>query len=100
MAAEVTKKPTGAVTKLGAPVREAQTRKMKATWKVPSSLVKSDSHKRTTSLEIDWFLGIPGKDPKEVHTNKNERATSDSINLDSLVIGKTKYTRKSQAHSE
>lgn len=96
MATEITKKPTLKVTSLGAPVRQSNTRTMKATWKVPSELIKSSSKSRATSLEIDWILDIPGKnDPKKVTTTGNEKLNNSQINLNSLKIGNTTYTRSS-----
>lgn len=95
MAATITKKPNKAVTKLGAPARQSGNHKMKATWKVPSELKKSDNKRRATGLEIDWYLGIPGKDPKSVKTTGNESLTHSTINLNNLKIGKKTYTRDS-----
>lgn len=94
MAKKITGKPNIAVNKLGAPTRQSGNRKMKATWKVPATLVNTNNARRAESLEIDWFLGIPGNDPKQVITTNNERATESTINLDSLKIGRTTYTRK------
>lgn len=92
--AEVTKKPSGAVSNLAAPVRTSG-HKMKATWKVPNDLIKDSSHSRATSLVITWSLGIPGKDPKYVDKEKNERETSSEVNLNSFKVGSKTYTRDS-----
>lgn len=94
MATSITKKPTLAVSNLCAPVRQSGNRVMKSTWKVPGDLTKSSNKARAESLVIEWTLNIPGKnDPKYVKTEQNEKATASQINLNSLKIGKTTYTR-------
>ena len=95
MAEKITKKPSLTVTKLATPSRKSGTRKMEATWKIPANLVSTNKKDRAEGLEIDWFLGLPGKDPKKVKTTSNERATKSTINLNSLKIGKKTYTRDS-----
>lgn len=95
MATTITKKPGLTVSNLGAPVRESGNRKMTATWKTPKDLVNANKNNRAEGLEIDWFLGIPGKDPKRVTTTGNEKLTSSTINLNSLKIGKKTYNRNS-----
>ena len=98
MAVSITKKPTLAVSKLGAPTRVISGNNkhiMKATWSIPKELVSTKSHSRATGLEIDWFLGISGKDPKKVTKTTNENTTSSQINLNSLTIGSKSYTRAS-----
>lgn len=93
--ASITKKPDTAVSKLSAPARQNGNRVMKATWNVPAKLTKDDNAARATGLEIDWILGIPGKDPKKVTHTGNEKLATSSINLNNLKIGKTTYTRNS-----
>ena len=93
MAEKITKKPSKSVTNLGAPKRSGH--KMTAEWKVPSSLVDSKKKDRATGLDIYWTLGMPGKDPKKVISNSNEKATKSSIDLNSIKIGKRTYTRES-----
>lgn len=91
---DIAKKPTVAVSGLGAPVRESGTRKMKATWKTPAAMVDKKKGNRATALEFDWYLGIAGKDPKKVVKTSDEKLTESTINLDSLKIGKKTYTRQ------
>lgn len=96
MATSITKKPSLAVSKLCAPVRQSGNRVMKSTWKVPGDLTKSSNKARAESLVIEWTLNIPGKnDPKYVKTEQNERTTASQINLNNLTIGRTTYTRAS-----
>ena len=64
-------------------------------WVLLNALVSSSKNNRATSLEIQWFLGIAGTDPKFVKTDKNERHTSHSINLDGVTASGRWYTRAS-----
>lgn len=92
--AAITKKPNKTVTGLGAPVRQSGSRRMTASWKVPSSMTKSSSNRRATSLVVAWKLDIGGiakKLSKSYATSKS----SASINLSSFKIGRTNYTRSS-----
>lgn len=95
MATKITKKPSLAVTGLGSPARGSNNRVMTASWKIPNDLVSSKKNNRATGLEIDWTIDIPGKDPKKVTKTSNEKLKTSSINLDSLKIGTTIYTRNS-----
>ena len=90
---DIAKKPTVAVSGLGAPVRENNSRKMKATWKTPAAMVDEKKGNRATALEIDWYLGIAGKDPKKVVKTGNEKLTESTINLSNLTIGNKTYKR-------
>ena len=90
---DIAKKPTVAVSGLGAPVRESNSRKMKATWKTPAAMVDEKKGNRATALEIDWYLGIAGKDPKKVVKTGNEKLTESTINLSNLTIGNKTYKR-------
>ena len=92
---DIAKKPTVSVTSLGAPVRQNGNHKMKAEWKVPSAMVDKEKGDRATALDICWYLGIKGKDPKEVIHTKNENQTQSTINLNDLTIGSKTYTRSS-----
>lgn len=91
---DICAKPKLAVTKLGAPERTTG-HTMKATWKVPSGLTNVKNGKRAQGLDITWYLGIAGKDPKKVSHTGNERLTTSSINLDNVTIGRTTYKRTS-----
>lgn len=91
----ITKKPNIAVSNLASPKRASGTYKMTATWNVPSSLTKGENEARAESLEIDWILGIPGKDKKKVTKTDNERREKSSINLNSFKVGSVTYTRDS-----
>lgn len=87
--------PSVSVSNLGAPVRQTGSRIMKATWKTPSAMIDPKKGDRATGLNISWFLGIKGKDPKRVKHTGNEKLTQSSINLNNLKIGKKTYTRES-----
>ena len=94
---DIAKKPTVAVSGLGAPARitiGTATRCMRATWKTPAAMVDTKKGDRATALKIEWFLGIAGKDPKKVVKTANEKLTESTIYLSSLTIGKKKYERK------
>ena len=92
---DIAKKPSVAVASLAAPVRESGTRKMKATWKTPAAMIDKKKGNRATDLIINWYLGIAGKDPKEIIKTSNEKLTESTINLNNLEIGKTTYKRSS-----
>lgn len=95
---DIAHKPGKAVKGLGAPKRTTiGTGKywMEASWKIPAELTKEKSGERATGLYIDWWLGIAGKDPKQVNKTTNERQTSSRINLNNLTIGGKHYTRES-----
>lgn len=92
---EITKRPSVRVAKLSSPVRLSNSRKMKATWKVPAALKSGQKNDRATGLEIEWILGITGKDPKKVIETDNQNRTSHTINLSNLKIGSKTYTRNS-----
>lgn len=91
---DIVKKPTVAVSNLGAPVRQSGF-VMKADWKTPAAMVNNKSGSRATALDIIWSIGIPGSDPNRVIKTDNERATTSSINLNSFVVGKKTYNRTS-----
>lgn len=90
---EITKKPSLAVTNLGAPTRSGTN--MTARWNIPGNLVNNQKCDRATGLNIYWMLGIPGTDPKKTIQTGNEKTTSSTINLNNFVVGKKKYTRNS-----
>lgn len=90
---EITKKPSLAVTNLGAPTRSGTN--MTARWNIPGNLVNNQKCDRATGLNIYWMLGIPGTDPKKTIQTGNEKTTSNTINLNNFVVGKKKYTRNS-----
>ena len=89
----IIKKPSLAVSKLSAPTRSGYN--MTATWKIPSDLVNKKQCDRATSLDIKWQLEIPGKNPKAVIHQANEKATSSTINLNNFKVGSKTYTRSS-----
>lgn len=91
----ITKAPTKKVKNLSAPTRQPKNHKMKAEWGVPSSLVSGKANDRAEGLEVEWLLGIPGKDPKKVVEYSNENKKSSTINLSNLKIGRKTYTRES-----
>lgn len=97
MATSITGKPNRTVGKLKIARNSNGSHVMKATWNVPNAMIKSDSKTRATGLDIRWKLDLDdkkkSKDPKEVIHRGNERLEQHSINLNSLTIGKTKYTR-------
>jgi hypothetical protein len=93
--ATITKVPSGGVASLGAPKRVSGSHRMKATWKVPSSLVKDDNKARAEGLNIEWTLSINGRDPHKVVSTSNERKTSSIIDLNNVRINGTNYTRDS-----
>lgn len=93
---DIASKPTKTVAGLGAPKRitsGSNTRLMKAEWSVPSSLTNNKNGDRATGLEIQWSLGIKGKDPKKVIETSNESKTSSTINLNSFTVGRKTYSR-------
>lgn len=91
---DICAKPTVAVSSLGAPVR-TNDHVMQATWKVPGDLTNTKNGKRANGLDIVWYLGIAGTDPKSVAHTGNERLTSSAINLNWLTIGNVTYKRNS-----
>ena len=92
---DIAHKPSVSVSSLGAPVRVSGTHKMQATWKTPPAMVDKKKGDRATGLDIFWYLGIAGKDPKEVIHTGNESLTQSIINLNSLTIGSKTYSRSS-----
>ena len=92
---DIAAKPGVCVSSLAAPVRGSGNRIMSANWKIPDAMVDKTKGNRTTDLDIYWSLGIKGDDPKKVYHTTNEKATSSSINLSNLKIGKKTYTRAS-----
>ena len=91
---DIAKKPEKAVTSLGAPVRQNDSRTMRATWSVPGALTDKKSGARAESLKIKWWLGITGEPSAEYET-ANEARTDYSINLNNVTIGGKSYTRSS-----
>ena len=91
---DICAKPTVAVTGLGAPTRGGG-HVMTATWAVPGSLTNTKNGKRAQGLDVVWYIGIAGTDPKSVGHTGNERLTTSSINLDWLTIGNVTYKRAS-----
>lgn len=92
---DISNSPDKEVTGLGAPSRGDGNHVMTASWKVPNNLTNAKNGRRATDLEIDWALGIAGKDPKVVKKTANESLTTHSINLNNLKIGSKTYTRAS-----
>lgn len=95
---DIAKKPSLAVTGLGAPKRTTVgggTHYMKADWKVPGNLTDTKKGDRAQGLYVYWWLGIPGKDPKEVVKTGNESLATHQINLNNLQIGSKTYNRNS-----
>lgn len=90
---DIAKKPSVAVSSLSAPTRQSGNRQMKATWKTPAAMVDTKKGNRATDLNIEWFLGIAGKDPNKLIKTSNEKLTSSTINLDNLPIGRKTYKR-------
>ena len=88
-----TKRPTGAVTSLA--VARQNGRYYKATWKIPPALVKDSAKDHATQFVVQWSLGIAGTDPKRTDTKKGTNVTEFTVNLDSLKMGSTTYTRNS-----
>ena len=71
---------------------------MNATWKVPSALTDKKNGARATALYLTWTLGLAnGKkaDPKRAYRDKKETDTAESINLNNVTCGSTRYTRQS-----
>ena len=93
---DVIKKPSVAVTGLGAPVRGANgSHAMTVNWKTPAAMVDPKKGDRATALYMKWYLGIAGKDLKEASHTDNENVTTSSINLNNFKIGSKTYTRSS-----
>ena len=69
--------------------------KMEATWAVPSKLTDKQNGRRATALQITWQLIKAGKDPIKAYIDKKESDTAESINLNNVKFGSTKYTRES-----
>lgn len=90
---DIAKKPTVAVTSLGAPERGSGNRKMTAKWKTPNAMVDTKKGDRATDLVINWYLGIAGNDPDKVIKTSNEKLTESTIDLDNLTIGRKTYQR-------
>ena len=96
MAVTITKKPTLAVTGLGAPTRGTGNNKylMSATWKVPSSLTNQNRDDRAEQLGLFWYLGLDTADPRR-KVMVGTSATSSGFNLNGSAIGSTTYHRTS-----
>lgn len=93
---DIAKKPSLAVTSLSTPVRKSGYT-MEATWKVPSSMVDKKKGDRATELKVYWYLAVDNStNPKEFEVKKNEKTTSDSVNLNNFIAtNNQKYTRAS-----
>lgn len=93
---DIAEKPSIAVTGLGAPARKSGYT-MQASWKVPASMVDKKKGDRATELEVYWYLNVDNStDPKEFEVKKNEKTTSDTVNLDNFkATNKKTYTRQS-----
>ena len=94
----IVNKPSLAVKNLSSPARKtvgSGTRYMAASWKIPDNLVSDKEGDRAEGLHRTWWLGLPGKDPKQVKDTKNETSTSMQINLDNIKIGGKTYNRDS-----
>ena len=96
MAVAITKKPTLAVTGLGAPMRGTGNNKylMSVTWKVPSSLTNQNRNDRAEQLGLFWYLGLDSADPRR-KVMVGTSATSSGFNLNGSAIGSTTYHRTS-----
>ena len=92
---DIAKKPSVAVSSLGAPTRASGTHDMTATWRTPAAMVDQQKGNRATALDIKWYLGITGKDPSKIVHIVNEYRTESTINLNNLKIGNKTYTRSS-----
>lgn len=90
---DIAKKPSVAVTSLGAPERGSGNRQMTAKWKTPAAMVDAKKGDRATGLSINWYLGIAGTDPDKVIKTSDEKLTESTINLDNLKIGNKTYQR-------
>lgn len=93
----ISKKPTVAVSGLGAPARTtvgSGTHHMKADWSVPKSLTSTEKPDRASDLWVTWSLGITGKDCA-VAKAKSTSTTSSQINLNSFSLGNKTLTRSS-----
>lgn len=95
---DIADKPSLTVKGLGSPKRTtvgSNSHYMKAEWKVPENLTNEKKGDRAQGLYIYWWLGMSGKDPKEILKKTNESLTSNQINLNNLTIGSKTYTRSS-----
>lgn len=92
---DIAKRPSVAVSSLGAPTRENGTHEMKATWRTPSAMVDPQKGDRATKLDIKWYLGITGKDPSKIVHTTDETRTESVINLNNMEIGRKTYKRSS-----
>lgn len=94
MAVSIKKKPKLAIKNLATPTR-SDGRKMTASWTVPGDLTSTKKNNRATNESVVWSLNLSDGSTKSVtQTGAASLATSE-INLDSLAIGGTTYTRNS-----
>lgn len=90
----ITGKPNKQVSSLSAPTRGDSNRTMTASWKVPSAMTKASNEKRATKLVVGWSF-VMDEGTKKLSKEYNTNVTSRSVNLDSLKVGTTTYTRNS-----
>lgn len=91
---DIAEKPEDAALYLSQPTRQSGNRIMKATWKTPSSWTNEKNGDRAEGLKFKWWFGGSGLNSVEYDKN-TESLTSATINLNSLKIGNTTYTRNS-----
>lgn len=86
-------KPNVSVSKLATPTRNGY--RYKAKWKVPDRLIKKTSKTRATDLDIQWAIGIKGKDPKVHKTYANQKAEQTTVSINNFKATDATYTRAS-----
>lgn len=90
--AEINKKPSMKVK--GLKIQRLSGRSFRATWTVPSNMTNENREDRAQSLEVDWIVDDPGKNPKQVTKNLSVGVKANTFNLNSgEKIGRATYTR-------
>ena len=82
--ATITGRPDIAVSKLCAPVRQSNSRQMKAAWIVPAGLKADSNPRRAEKLKMTWYLGVPGKDVCYAASTTDTSASHMTIDLNNL----------------
>lgn len=90
--ADPTKKPSKKVKNLK--IERLSGRSFKASWDVPANMTKAEKTDRATSLEVDWIVDDPGKNPKQITKGVSTSTKQNTFNLNvGEKIGKNIYTR-------
>lgn len=86
MAKKITKKPSLAVSGLGAPSRGSGNRVMTTSWGIPANLTSTKKKDRATGLDVIWSIGTSLGSPSAT-VSLGIGSKSASLNLDSMRLG-------------